>query len=320
MPKVLFPSHFKDLNLQESFPDNWNQEFKEYARLWLKDLQSGSRPTTPATIQTFHARFVRYTRHFDKPTLSIQDCLEPRSIYSYLCDLPIESFSNRHNTYYAIYSFARFLLRFGVIEESYISKLKQLRPKRVFPAKKTSLRDEAALKQFNSVITRKHFHSDWSYMIVKTVIETLLQTGLRNGELCRLKFEDVDLKNQELKVFLGKGRKNRIIGISNNLIPYLEEYLRERLLRFTDSPYFFLNSCDIPFYPGSLAAVIKRISDLSGVPVTTHGLRRTFATIKAEEAKPLHLIQLALGHSDIKTTQSYLMTDQKAVAEAMKDW
>lgn len=320
MPKVLFPSHFKDLDLKAGFPDNWDQEFKSYAQLWFKDLQSGARPTTPATIQTFHSRFVRYTKHFDQPTISIQDCLELRSIYAYLCDLPIESFSNRHNTYYAIHSFARFLLKFDIVEDSYILKLKQLRPKRVFPAKKTSLRDESALDQFKSVIIRKNFHSDWAYIMVRTVVETLLQTGLRNGELCRLKFDDVDLSKQEIKIFLGKGRKNRIIGISNSLKPCLEEYLKVRLLRPVESPYFFLNSWDIPFYPGSLAAVIKRISDLSGIPVTTHGLRRTFATIKAEESKPLHLIQLALGHSDIKTTQSYLMTDQKAVAEAMKEW
>jgi integrase len=324
MKRSLYPIHFDDLDLFNDLPDNWNKELTEYVRLWLKDLQSGSRPTTPATIETYRHRFIRYTirstKENPKARFSLKACLDLKNIYNDLCDLPIESFSNRHNTYYAICSFAKLLSRFGAVDEQYLAKLKQLRPRRVFPTKRTSLRDEAAITQFKSVIQRKKFHSDWSYLLVKTIIETFLQTGLRSGELCGLKLDDVDLENQEMKVYLGKGRKNRTIGISNSLKPYLKEYLDERLQRPVESSYFFLNSKDIPFYRGSLAPVIKRLSDLSGVPITTHGLRRTFATMKAEEAKPLHLIQLALGHSDIKTTQSYLMTDQKAVAEAMKDW
>jgi len=69
-----------------------------------------------------------------------------------------------------------------------------------------------------------------------------------------------------------------------------------------------------------LGRVIKKLSSLSGIAITAHGLRRTFATLNAEQGKPLHLIQLALGHSDIRTTQEYLMSDQEAVIEAMKDW
>jgi len=58
-------------------------------------------------------------------------------------------------------------------------------------------------------------------------------------------------------------------------------------------------------------------------PVQRHAVghpRRTFATLNAEQGRPLHLIQLALGHTDIRTTQEYLMSDQETVIEAMKEW
>ena len=60
-------------------------------------------------------------------------------------------------------------------------------------------------------------------------------------------------------------------------------------------------------------SISKRIA----FPIAAHGLRRTFATLNAEEGRPLHLIQKALGHSDITTTQGYLMSEQEAVIEAM---
>jgi integrase/recombinase XerD len=132
--------------------------------------------------------------------------------------------------------------------------------------------------------------------------------------------ETVDLENGRILVYLGKGRKSRQIGITSGLLPCLQEYWAERFKRMTNSTHFMLNSENTPYNPTSLGRVIKKVSTLSGQVLTTHGLRRTFATLNAEQGRPLHLIQLALGHSDIRTTQEYLMTDQAAVIEAMKNW
>jgi integrase len=65
---------------------------------------------------------------------------------------------------------------------------------------------------------------------------------------------------------------------------------------------------------------IARIAKRSGLKITAHGLRRTFATLNANAGKSLQLIQLALGHSDISTTQEYLMADQRTAAMEMKGW
>jgi len=175
------------------------------------------------------------------------------------------------------------------------------------------------LETFRSAIQKDQYESDWSYLTVKTIMETLIQTGLRSSELAGLRLHDIDLASSRLTVYLGKGRKSRVIGIPRSLIPILEAYLEHRL-KITDGESFFLNGKQLPLQPVNIARMIKRISKRIGHPITAHGLRRTFATLNAEEGRPLHLIQKALGHSDITTTQGYLMSDQEAVIEAMQDW
>jgi integrase len=282
------------------------------------------RPLTLRTIQTSRERFFRYTltlkAEYGYEALSLIDCLNLKTIYAVITSFPVESYSNRHNTFYAIFSLARYLVQIGELDESFLVKLKKFRPKRVVPPKRTVLRDTDMIAALRAVLVLENFKNQWSYQIACTVVETLMQTGLRNTELCQLKLSDVDLTNQRLNVYLGKGRKNRKVGIPAGLIPILQEYLTYRLQRPVDNPYFFLNFENQPYYLVSLGRLIKKLSKLSGISITAHGLRRTFATLNAEQGRPLHLIQLALGHTDIRTTQEYLMTDEEAVIEAMKDW
>ncbi len=130
----------------------------------------------------------------------------------------------------------------------------------------------------------------------------------------------MNLESGTITVQLGKGRKKRVVGIAKNLRPFLEAYLTRRLKLTSSINILFLNSYMFPYKPTTLGRIIKKLGNIAGLPITAHGLRRTFATLNAEQGRPLHLIQLALGHSDIRTTQEYLMSDQEAVIEAMKEW
>lgn len=324
MPLSLFPSVLTPEHFESAFPPHWEPELKNTVRFWLKDLKQGMRPLTLRSIQTLRERFIRYSlklkTEFGYDPLSLAQCLDIKTVYSVISSFPIESYSNRHNTFFAVHSLARFLIQVGDLDEGYILKLKKFRPKRVVPPKRTVLRDTETLEKVRAVLVRKNFRYERSYLTALTIVETLIHTGLRNTELCQLKLTDVDLPNQRLQVYLGKGRKNRQVGLPASLRPTLERYLQKRLAFPTESPYFFLNTAFTPFHTVSLGRIIKKLSELSGVSITAHGLRRTFATINAEQGRPLHLIQLALGHTDIRTTQEYLMSDEQAVIEAMKDW
>jgi len=107
----LFPTRLTEAHPQHAYPDHWDEELKSTARLWLKDLQTGIRPLTPRSIQTLRERFIRYTFHLKAlgiSTVTLTDCLNLKGLYSVISSLPIKSYSNRHNTFYAVHSLARF--------------------------------------------------------------------------------------------------------------------------------------------------------------------------------------------------------------------
>jgi integrase/recombinase XerD len=319
----LFPSQYNAKNIL-NLPEYWDSELTRWVKLWIQDLQSGIQPATAQTVRTHRARFIRYTTYIyeqngQQQQLSIADCLEITNLYGRISSYPVESYSNRHCTFFSLRSFAQYLIKLGQLEEGYLIKIKPFRPKRVVPAKRTVLRDKEMLEKFRGAIQKEHYESDWSYLTVKTIMETLIQTGLRSSELAGLRLEDTDLMSNRLTVYLGKGRKSRVIGIPKSLNPFLERYLEQRL-KVANGESFFLNGKQLPLQPVNIARMIQRISKRIELPITAHGLRRTFATLNAEEGRPLHLIQKALGHSNITTTQGYLMSDQEAVIEAMQDW
>lgn len=114
----------------------------------------------------------------------------------------------------------------------------------------------------------------------------------------------------------GKGGKDRKIGISKVLLSYLKPYHLARPAGFT----YFLLAPGVPYDKRLLQKHVKAIADRLFVDVTCHGLRRTFATLAAGQGKSVNYIRIALGHSNLATTQAYLRTSETEVIEAMKGW
>ncbi len=114
MALSLFPSHLTPEHLEAAYPIHWDIELQQTVRFWLKDLQNGMRPLTLRTIQTTRERFFRYTlilkTAYNYNSLSLATCLDLKIVYDVISSFPIESYSNRHNTFYAIFSLARYLL------------------------------------------------------------------------------------------------------------------------------------------------------------------------------------------------------------------
>lgn len=170
-------------------------------------------------------------------------------------------------------------------------------------------------------IKAKRYEADYSRILDQTLLETFIHTGLRIAELCQLNLEDVDLATGIIHVKLGKGHKSRKVGILAALNPFLERYVEIRMARLSpEKEAFFLNRRGTRLKTADVTRRLLKLSKLAGISITAHGLRRTFATYYANQGKPLHLIQLALGHSDIRTTQEYLMSDETQVIQAMQGW
>lgn len=143
----------------------------------------------------------------------------------------------------------------------------------------------------------------------KAMLEMLYATGLRISELCNLKISDIDLTNAFVRVF-GKGRKERIVPMSDLVIQYLSTYIanyRPLLLKTTSSDYLFISNSQKNISRQAFFKIIKAECKRAGIQknVSPHILRHSFATHLLKHGADLRVIQELLGHEDISTTQIY---------------
>lgn len=148
------------------------------------------------------------------------------------------------------------------------------------------------------------------------IIETLYSTGLRVSELTSLNRMQVDLKRKEFMV-RGKGRKLRIVFLSDKAAEILEKYLRGRNDDF--EPLFISMSNrgkadmitsdgeELRLNKDDVARIVRNYARLAGIikKTTPHTLRHSFATELLINGADIRSVQELLGHASITTTQIY---------------
>ena len=146
----------------------------------------------------------------------------------------------------------------------------------------------------------------------KTALSLIYACGLRRGELLNLKLGDVDSKRGVLKILKSKGKKDRIVPISDNIIHMLREYYEE------EKPVTWLfegQKKDTQYSATSLSEVLESAVTKANIkkPVTLHWLRHSYATHLLEAGTDLRYIQELLGHKSSKTTEIYTHVSTKSL-------
>jgi len=141
----------------------------------------------------------------------------------------------------------------------------------------------------------------------KAIVSILAFSGIRNSELCNLRVCDIDLGNNVIKIFSGKGVKDGISNISGEcskiLIKYLNEFPRE------ENEYLFTTLKNNNQYtPNDLRKLVKVVSKRAGINkrVYPHLLRHALATNMLKRGANLITIQKQLRHTFIDSTMIYL--------------
>lgn len=154
----------------------------------------------------------------------------------------------------------------------------------------------------------------------RAILELLLASGMRIGELCALKRSNIMYSSNLIKI-KGKGSKERMIPIYHpRLIDDLIMYEKAFDEELKCSEYFFISKRKNRISCQSVAYMIKKYSRLAGIGVniTPHMFRHTFATMLLEQDVDSRQIQLILGHSSIYTTQIYTHISSKKKNDIMK--
>lgn len=177
------------------------------------------------------------------------------------------------------------------------------------------------IKKIRSVMAVKPVISDEEMEVIRdscenlrdrAVIDLLASTGMRVGELVRLKREDIDFEKRECVVH-GKGNKQRRVYFDAKAKIHLQNYLK---LRSDQDPSLFV-SLKAPFRPLNISGVESRLREIgreaAGLRLHPHKFRRTMATRAIDKGMPIEQVQVLLGHSKIDTTLCYAMVDQQNV-------
>jgi len=150
-------------------------------------------------------------------------------------------------------------------------------------------------------------HVGFSGLRDRVIIEILLGTGIRIGELESLDTDDIDLDAKHLRV-RAKGNVIQVKFIKTDLRILLKRYLKEyNRKNIPLCNALFLSNRGTRLCQRQIANRIVFWLSKSGIEkkLTPHGLRHTFATHLYSATSDLLIVQRALGHRDISTTQIY---------------
>lgn len=153
----------------------------------------------------------------------------------------------------------------------------------------------------------------------RAILETLYSCGLRVSELTDLRISNI-FKAEHYILVNGKGRKQRIVPISDSALREIENYMAFRYELDVKTGYqdhVFLNRFGRSLSRMMVFNVVKRYAQEAGVQkeISPHTFRHTFATHLLEGGANLRAIQMMLGHEQISTTEIYMKVDRQMLKE-----
>jgi integrase len=166
---------------------------------------------------------------------------------------------------------------------------------------------------------------EWFYPI----LFTMLYTGMREGEIIHLEWDDVNFDKRMIHIrkkdfwmpkSSGRGIRERDIALTDGLVTFLKMH---KLKDGGKDNWVFHNRDGKQLKPG-LRKVLGRITKKLGFPEVTqvHALRHTYATHLIKCCKDIAVAQAQLGHTDIRTTMKYadMLSEHQAKAANMLDY
>jgi integrase/recombinase XerD len=229
------------------------------------------------SIETYIHYASKFLTHFNKDPYHINQT----EINHYLLNFNYSSVSQQNQ----IISSVRFLCEKVLNKKLRDVKIKRPRKERKLP----QIIDSEFLKsKIDSIDNIKH----------KAIIALAYSDSLRVSEVINLKIEDIDSKRMIIHIKNSKGKKDRIVPISETVLKILREYY----LECRPKVYLFNGQKLLKYSSSSCNNIVKKYL---GDQYHFHQLRHSGATSMLESGTDLRIIQSILGHKNVKTTEIY---------------
>jgi len=147
----------------------------------------------------------------------------------------------------------------------------------------------------------------------RAALAVMYATGCRASEVANLRVQDIHLKERYCRC-LGKGNKERIVGLNPIAVAALEAYLqheRPQIVGSRDSDALFVTRSGRVFSRITVWHLVKKYAARVGISkkVSPHTMRHSFATHMLAGGAEIRALQELLGHASIRTTQIYTQVE-----------
>lgn len=145
----------------------------------------------------------------------------------------------------------------------------------------------------------------------KLMMLLIYSAGLRLGEVVNIRVRDINLDRRVIFIKDGKGKKDRFVTLAEEVIPYLQNYKEQ----YRPANWLLEGQKGGKYSTRSVQSVFRKAKEESKVYAygTVHTLRHSYATHCVENGFDVAILQKALGHESIKTTEKYLHISSKAL-------
>lgn len=134
----------------------------------------------------------------------------------------------------------------------------------------------------------------------RIILCLMLDAGLRESEVCNLKYSDLDLENNLIMIRNSKFNRNRIVPMCPRLKLWLNYYK-------SGSEYIILDKSGNPIKPEAIKQLFSKLKKRTGIDrIHAHLCRHTFATSYMMGGGNLEKLRVMLGHADYNATKIYL--------------
>ena len=155
----------------------------------------------------------------------------------------------------------------------------------------------------------------------KAMLELLYATGLRVSELINLKFSELNLNDNFVRI-IGKGSKERIVPFGDKAKDFINIYLAKRKPKSDEEDFVFITRLGKKISRVEFWRQLKKIVADAGIKknITPHSIRHSFASHLLSGGADIRFVQEMLGHSSTATTQIYTHIDEKRVKNQHKKY
>lgn len=165
------------------------------------------------------------------------------------------------------------------------------------------LSQDEVQKMFDVCVNIKH----------KVILALLYSCGLRVSELLNLQWSNIDRSRMIINIIAGKGKKDRQVMLSPELIPLLEKYWNI----YKTKTYILSGQFSEQYSAKSVSEVIKQLAEKAEIKkrVWTHQMRHNCFTHMVENGTDINLIQKLAGHNNVKTTMMYTQISDSLISK-----